>query len=192
MARAGEYFLESLRGVLHALNVNTVVQVSSGLSKHGFRALDVVTKLMEWERPVPRHSAWDLAYTHLYPHKRVIPSPEMWWVCMVRVANGMQDNWADWHMTDLNALNGLCVRYQNDGPRELQTLAMGFHHDRAGGYKVLTAMHTLLSGHMAVSPAQLAPLNELLHRLQTPILHRSIADASVQDALRRFRPKARM
>jgi hypothetical protein len=192
MAASGEFFLDSLRSILHSLAINTMVQVSTGLSLYGYRGLDVITKLLEWGKPLPRRSAWDIAFTALYPHERQEPSPDMWWRCMVRIATGMRDNWADWHMTDLNALNNLCVRYVQNGPQELQNLAVEFHHDRITGYKVLTTIHQLLSGHMSVSPSQLQPLDELLHRLQTPLLYRAIEDSNVQavilqDAIRRSR-----
>ena len=88
MPPQNEFFLDSLRAVLQSLGIRTEIQMSSGLSKYAFRALDMVTKLLEWDKPIPHHSAWDLLYTHLYPRDRMLPCPELWWRRMHRQSFG--------------------------------------------------------------------------------------------------------
>ncbi len=119
--KADQWHNESLQTLLAIFGIPMHVRIMAGLSRYGFRALDICTRVVVGQQPVALYFAHDLLYDSWVPQSRTVPYPPNLWKLEYRQHWGQIPTVCDWYTkggVHLGALHGLLDRYTRPGGQQ--------------------------------------------------------------------------
>ena len=105
------YFNANLRRLFGDLGVYHWIELTSGLSWHGYRCLDCYTRVHTRGMPPPDYEAWDLLGMDVAVEQRVEPRADDWWRYSVRWSMGQRSIVAEWYQEKPCGFELLMNRY---------------------------------------------------------------------------------
>ena len=119
--KADEWHNESLQTLLATLGIPMHVRIMAGLSRYGFRALDIYTRVVVGQQPIVLYDAHDLLYDSWVPQSRTVPYPPDWWKLEYRQHWGQVSTVCDWYTKSgvpVGAMQGFLDRYTRPGGQQ--------------------------------------------------------------------------